>query len=72
MFLVGPLRRGGPTHPTVVRAGDREPEALALAQRIVAEADHPLTTDQPLAAAVATIWDDLQPAAAARARRREI
>jgi tRNA(Arg) A34 adenosine deaminase TadA len=70
MFLVAPVRRGGPEHPMVQANRALEPEALALAER-VAQGDHPLIDGRPLAAAIGVVWDELQRAASDRRRRRE-
>jgi tRNA(Arg) A34 adenosine deaminase TadA len=69
MFLVAPVRRGGPEHPTVQANRALEPEALGLAER-VAQGDHPLIDGRPLADALGAMWDELQRAASDRRRRR--
>lgn len=68
MFLIGPLRRGGPSHPTVQANRMLEPEAVAVAERATV-ADHPLTDGRPLIDALVAIWDDIQHAASRRHRR---
>lgn len=70
MFLIGPIRRGGPHHPIVLANELHEPEAVQFAQRAASTENHPLTDGRPLAEAVERMWTDLQPAALARHQRR--
>ncbi len=68
MFLIGPIRRSGPDHPTVQANLPLEPEAVALAARAATD-DHPLTDGRPLRQALDEIWDDLRSAARHRQQR---
>lgn len=68
MFIIGPLRRGGPSHPMVQANRMLEPEAVAVAERATA-AHHPLTDGRPLIDVLVAIWEDLQHAASCRQRR---
>jgi tRNA(Arg) A34 adenosine deaminase TadA len=70
MFMIAPLRRGGPRHAMVAANRELEPEAVAIAQQAVDGHDHPLTAGDSLAAALAAIWVDVQASASARRRRR--
>ena len=70
MFLIGPIRRGGPNHPMVLANRPQEPEAVELAQRTASASNHPLTDGRPLAEAVASTWIDLQTSGLARHQRR--
>lgn len=66
MFLTGPLRRAGVSHPTVEANRLREPESVELATEAAAGA-HPLTDGRPLVDALTWSWPQL---AAAASRRR--
>ena len=69
MFLTGPLRRGGRSHPMIRANSTHEPESVALAERVVT-GPHPLADELTLFDALAATWDELSSAATQRDRRR--
>jgi tRNA(Arg) A34 adenosine deaminase TadA len=69
MFLVGPIRRGGVEHHTVLANTTLEPESVRLALTATS-GTHPLSDGRPLREAVEVLWADLTTAADDRRSRR--
>ena len=73
LFLLSIVIRSGPAHKTFVRNEELEPETAAVVAHLVAEGrtGAVLAGDRPLTETLATAWEAIASAAAARAARRD-